>query len=400
MLKLTYLPGFVKVLFQGMPGVWKNRHALLLYWFVLLQALVPGRKTVKEMSRWSPAHITEWRLRRLLKAGYWSAQQLITWWAEEAMKCFPPPNDGVVYVVGDGSEKGKRGKKNPVVQKGRKGKNRPWFFGIRFGLVIVCWDVYRIPVAFRIILPKTHPDYQCENALFRAMVEAFQPPCWATTVIVLGDAGYGSKENMKMVKRRQNVDEQRQWYFVFAIARTWKQANEKSLKNFVTYLPRKLFKRTWIPPLNAQGRRKTFWIFGKQMCLRHVGDVTVVLSKKGRNVGPKHTKILVTNLPGVTARQVIAIYQKRWPIELIFKELKSGLGLGDHQITKNATRVEHSFGIAILAYLLVLRVRSQDIKPGQAWSLFHLQQAFRLSVITKQIEHTMELKMKRIRKGA
>ena len=125
MLKLTYLPGFVKVLFKGMPGVWKNRHVLLLYWFVLLQALVPGRKTVKEMSRWSPAHITEWRLRRLLKAGYWSAQQLITWFAEEAIKSFPPPKDGVVYVVGDGSEKGKRGKKNPVVQKGRKGKNKP-----------------------------------------------------------------------------------------------------------------------------------------------------------------------------------------------------------------------------------------------------------------------------------
>ena len=28
--------------------------------------------------------------------------------------------------------------------------------------------------------------------LFREMVEAFQPPTWATTVIVLGDAGYGS----------------------------------------------------------------------------------------------------------------------------------------------------------------------------------------------------------------
>ncbi len=45
------------------------------------------------------------------------------------------------------------------------------------------------------------------------------------------------------------------------------------------------------------------------MRLRHVGDVTGVLSKKGRNVGPKRTKILVTNLPEVTARPVITIYR-------------------------------------------------------------------------------------------
>ena len=29
--------------------------------------------------------------------------------------------------------------------------------------------------------------------------------------------------------------------------------------------------------------RKTFWTYSTRLCLRHVGDVTVVLSKKGRN---------------------------------------------------------------------------------------------------------------------
>jgi hypothetical protein len=43
--------------------------------------------------------------------------------------------------------------------------NKDWFFGIRFALLIVAWDVYRIPVAFRIILPKSHPGYRKENTL-------------------------------------------------------------------------------------------------------------------------------------------------------------------------------------------------------------------------------------------
>ena len=43
------------------------------------------------------------------------------------------------------------------------------------------------------------------------------------------------------------------------------------------------------------------------LCLRHVGDVTVVLSKKGRNVSPQHTKILVTNLAELTPSQVVYV---------------------------------------------------------------------------------------------
>jgi hypothetical protein len=47
-----------------------------------------------------------------------------------------------------------------------------------------------------------------------------------------------------------------------------------------------------------------------------VGDVTVVLSKRGRNLSPKQTKILVTNLAALTPSQIVGIYQKRWSVEI------------------------------------------------------------------------------------
>jgi len=40
----------------------------------------------------------------------------------------------------------------------------------------------------------------------------------------------------------------------------------------------------------------------------------VGLSKTGRNVGPQHTHILVTNLPEVTPRYVVFASQKRWAV--------------------------------------------------------------------------------------
>ncbi len=100
-----------------------SKHPIQLNQCLFMQAVVPGKKTIKEISRYTPLHIPEWRLRRLLKAGYWTSEIIITWFAMETMKCFPLPKDGIIYLVGDSSHKDKRSKNNPVAQKGRKGKN-------------------------------------------------------------------------------------------------------------------------------------------------------------------------------------------------------------------------------------------------------------------------------------
>lgn len=400
MIPVTYLPLFITVLFRGMPGMWKSHHRLMLCWLVVMQALFPGRKTVEELARWTPGSITVWRLRRVLKAAYWSIHLLVDWWGQEALRTLPPPKDGTLYLVGDGSVKPKRGTQNPLAQKGRKSEHQPWFFGVRFVLLIANWDVYRLPVAFRLIRVKTHPEYQTENALFREMVQHFVPPVWAKRVIVEGDAAYGSQENMKMVMQRDADDPARRWGFVFAIARTWKTVEGKALKDLVTHMPRKYYQRTRVPRLPGAHGGKTFWIYSKRLCLRHIGDVTVVLSKKGRNLGPKHTKLLVTNLDEWTPRQVVCAYQRRWPVEQINRELKTDLGLGEHQVSLEEGRVEKSFGIAVLAYLLLIRVCHQEILPGTSWSIGQLQHALRLRLITNQVEHNVKTRLTKARKVA
>ena len=80
-------------------------------------------------------------------------------------------------------------------------------------------------------------------------------------------------------------------------------------------------------------------------------------------------KILVTNLAELTASQVVCIYQKRWQSS---PELgtESGLGLGEHQVSGDKNRSEKSVGIAVLAYLFVLRVCHHEIIPGKPWRTF------------------------------
>jgi hypothetical protein len=298
----TYLPGFVTMVFRGMPTVWRGRHRLIFCWLICMQAVSPGRKTLEEMARWTPAAITAWRFGRVRKAAYWNVHRLVSWVAQELVATLPAPANGTLYLFGDGSHADNRGTKNPVAQKGRISQHHPWFFGLRCVLLMAAWDSYRLPVGFRLILPKRHAGYPSENALFRELVGAFVPPSWAKLVSVGGDAADGSKANMAMVKARDKADTARRWGCVFAIARPWKTVEEKSLKNLVTHVPHKYSQCTRVPREHGKGRR-TFWTYHTRLCLRHVGDVTLVRRKKGRNVGPHNTKLLVTNLAELTPSQ-------------------------------------------------------------------------------------------------
>ena len=73
-------------------------------------------------------------------------------------------------------------------------------------------------------------------------------------------------------------------------------------------------------------------------------------------------------------------------IELCVKELKGVVGLGQHQVTRDAARVERSVGVALMAYLLLLRVRAKQIKPGRSWSAFTLKPQFAWEVGARQLK--------------
>jgi transposase-like protein len=88
LIAFTYLPGFVTLVFRGMPTVWRGRHRLIFCWLIFMQAVSPGCKTLEEMTRWTPAPITAWRFGRLLKAAYWNVHLLVSWLAGFVAKLY------------------------------------------------------------------------------------------------------------------------------------------------------------------------------------------------------------------------------------------------------------------------------------------------------------------------
>jgi len=377
---LTCLPAFFSAVFEGVRSSFKYRHALIFMWLILVQMCYSDGKTnIKNLNRFSPKRLNYCYFVRFLKASYWFSESLINHFVALVIKKLPHPKDGILYVVSDSTFKPKRGKKSAVHKKGKTNLFKPYVFGFQIILIAFEWDNFRIPIAFRVIRRKDDPAYKKENVLFREMLEDLEIPIWAKKIVVLADSAYCSGENLKFIKRKQ-------WYFVMGMARTWKMLNNKSLKDLIKHLPKSKYKKTWIPSLKGD-RRRYYWYFQKRGSLRHVGEVTIILSKLSRNNGHKHTKLIVTNLPkDVEARAILQIYQKRWPIEIIFRELKDCLGMGQYQIQGDVEHCERGVAIPIISYLLLLYFQHKNIPDNGSWGIAKLRWNFIQRVTLAQFQ--------------
>src|SRR5215831_15996889 len=173
---------------------------------------------------------------------------------------------------------------------------------------------------------------------------------------------------MRLVPDRAQAETARRWGFGLAIARPWKTADEKTINHLVPHVPPTEYPRTRVPREQARHSRKTLWTLPTRVYRRHRGEVTVVLSTRGRTLGPEPTKILGTNRAELTASQVVCLYQKRWAIALLTWELQAGLGWGEHPVRGDKHRREQSVGLAVLASVFVLRVCHHESVPGKPWS--------------------------------
>src|SRR5205814_5078972 len=75
----------------------------------------------------------------------------------------------------------------------------------------------------------------------------------------------------------------------------------------------------------------------ERRAVHNVGDVLLVFSTKeqpkpGQQVAVQ--KVLISNGVGLSAAEVVTLYDLRWQIELFFKELKSTLGFAQYRFRR------------------------------------------------------------------
>ena len=117
MIRMTRLPEEVTRLLAPLKPYFSYRHYLVFCWLLVAHLVCFGKATVQGLARYTPTHVAAWHLRRLLAAGRWQWEQVLHWLVSEALAAFPPPKDGVLYLVVDSTLKGKREQTKPAGQE-------------------------------------------------------------------------------------------------------------------------------------------------------------------------------------------------------------------------------------------------------------------------------------------
>jgi hypothetical protein len=91
--------------------------------------------------------------------------------------------------------------------------------------------------------------------------------------------------------------------------------------------------------VGPKAKARTYWVHPERRAVHNVGDVLLVFSTKeqpkpGQKVSVQ--KVLISNGVGLSAAEVVELYDLRWQIELFFKELKSTLGFAQYRFRRFA----------------------------------------------------------------
>ena len=150
----------------------------------------------------------------------------------------------------------------------------------------------------------------------------------------------------------------RGWHYI-GVAKSNRNLVIRGVKHRVDSFGRNVLQRDgrWhrIPGLR---RRGLYLVAERVGSMKKLGEVKVVFSQRR---GDRKRVALVTDDLGAPARQVVGDYLKRWAIELLIKDEKQHLGLGDYRVLRYQA-VDRHLHLVDIAYACLTHLALT--KPG------------------------------------
>ena len=108
---------------------------------------------------------------------------------------------------------------------------------------------------------------------------------------------------------------------------------------------------------------RTYRLASRTGWMKKLGEVKVVFSRRR---GDRKVLALVTDDRGASMKRIVADYLKRWAIELLIKDEKQQLGLGDYRVLRYRAVVRHLHLVDIAyACLTHLGLKAQRAQGGK-----------------------------------
>ena len=380
---LSRLPSFLQRFFRPFRTALSDDQFRHLWCLVLGLAVNLRAAKLLHLSHLAPAGGHRTRHGAFLAHGDWDAPALLAEAGTDLLNSMRPRAGEVIYLILDDNRIPKRGKKMDHVSKIWDHKQQRF---VRGHIVLTAAVMFRgVVFPWRIDLwkPKGHagpPRYRKLTDMAGAMIRDFAAPD-GVKVRVLFDAFYlcPSVTNACVSKG----------FTFFSVAqrgRNFTTPNGKRRK-IARLMPGLIRHQGRTARMRrARGRHATLRIAAADGHLSRIGRVRMVVSKRPR--GPwKKCIAVVTNETGLRPRQIIAVYETRWLIEVLFKELHQDLGLGDYQVLHRDAILRH-LHLCCLAHLLLThrclqRAGEKAIQPNQQVELPPMNQ--RLAALRAEV---------------
>jgi hypothetical protein len=318
---------FLQVVLAPVCGVMLSRpQTRLLQHLILARLLGCGGKLCRASRLVLGRHRTS--LARLLNRSSWDAAAVMGLLAIRVLAGLRPKPGEWLDLILDDTRMAKRGRRMPGLQKIWIHAEQRFARGhlmvgaaIRFRGVVLPWR-------FELWLPADYcrrhgQAYRKTTAIAAELIREFTPPK-GVKVRVLFDAFYLCPVVTKACQLQDF-----QWY---SVASKNRNLVVKGRMTTVGHLgPGTLRHRGRPVRMNRDRGVRGMRIAAVDGRLPRIGDVRIVYCKRP---GDPWSNLLaiVTNATTVPARQIVAHYERRWSIEVLFKELKGSLGLGEYQV--------------------------------------------------------------------
>jgi SRSO17 transposase len=351
---ISHLPCFAQRFFRPFAPELSKPQFAHLWSLVLGIVLNLGAAKLVHLSALAPQGGHRTRCGAFLSHSDWDAPALLHEAATDLLTSMKPQPGETAYLILDDTRLPKRGSKMGWVSKIYDHKEHKFVKG---HIVLTAAIAFRgVVMPFRIELwkPKGHPGprYRKLTHMAAAMIKALEAPA-GVKVRVLFDAFYLCPAVAKACESKAFT-----FFSVAARNRNFKTPNGKR-RQIAKLMPGLVRHKG----RNVRMKRSRGTAALRIACcdghLSHIGRVRMVVSKRPR--GPwKKCIAIVTNETKLKARQVVEVYERRWLIEVLFKELAQDLGLGDYQMLQTDGIVNH-LHVCCLAHLLLTHQSVQEI---------------------------------------
>ena len=339
-------PAFLKPFFQSfVPVLSPGQQAHLRALVVALIMNVSSSKLyhLARLLRFS-THRT--RHGAFLAKSSWDAAALLTSKVRQILDRLKPLPGETLDLIIDDHRVAKRARKMERISKIYDHVEKKFVYGHMFLAAAIVFRGMVLPVHIALWKPKgqSGPRYKKLTVMAAEIIRNFVCP-EGLKVRVLFDAFFLCPTVTQACESRGWT-----WFSVAAKNRQFTPRGKKARK--IGDLSPGLIKHQGRIVRMARSRgRATLRIACVDGYLSRIGEVRMVVSKRPKERWTT-TVAFVTNCKNIDARSIVSIYERRWKIEVLFKELESDLGLGDYQML-TATAIVHHVHLCCLAHLLL-----------------------------------------------